>query len=74
VSDRSKGRIKWFGHQRGYGFIRRDDGLPDVFVHATDFRDPLDARYVIEGYAVEFAVMLGPKGPRAADVVVLDAG
>jgi cold shock CspA family protein len=38
-----KGHIKWFRQGRRYGFIQRDDGLPDVFVHLHDFRDAADA-------------------------------
>ena len=32
VTERVRGDIKWFNHQKRYGFIRRGDGLPDVFV------------------------------------------
>jgi CspA family cold shock protein len=71
MTERVKGRIKWFSHQKRYGFIRRDDGLRDVFVHMNDFRSTADAYWVRDGDAVEFGVEQAPKGPRAVDVVVL---
>ena len=32
------GRIKWFDAKKGFGFVQRDDGGADVFLHASVVR------------------------------------
>jgi CspA family cold shock protein len=74
MTGRVRGNIKWFSHQKRYGFILRDDGFQDVFVHMNEFRSTSDAYWVRDGDAVEFGVEQTPKGPSAVDVVVLGGG
>jgi CspA family cold shock protein len=74
TAGRIKGKVKWFSHEKRYGFIRRDDGLRDVFVHMSCFRHSEDAYWVRDGDVVEFGIERAPKGPRAVDVVVLRPG
>jgi cold shock CspA family protein len=33
------GRVKLWNDDRGYGFIKPDDGSADVFAHASQIRD-----------------------------------
>ena len=73
MTDRVRGHIKWFSHQKRFGFIQRGDGLQDVFVHMSAFRVAADAYWVKDGDAVEFGVEQTPKGPRALDVVVVNS-
>lgn len=66
-----KGTVKWFNNAKGYGFLGRDDGGPDVFVHYSAIQ--LDGyKSLKEGDPVEFDVIQGTKGPQA-DAVILTA-
>ncbi len=65
------GTVKWFDDAKGYGFIEREDG-EDVFVHYSAITGE-GYRSLPEGAKVEFDVDQDPKGPRAANVVVIEA-
>ena len=70
MSNRITGTVKWFNGSKGYGFITREDGGKDVFVHFTAVQGD-GFRNLDEGQRVEFEVTEGPKGPQAANVVKL---
>ena len=67
---RAKGVIKWFDAKKGFGFISRDNGGPDVFVHFSAIRGK-GYKTLEEGQEVEFEVVQGPKGPQVQEVVKL---
>jgi CspA family cold shock protein len=66
-----QGTVKWFSTEKGYGFIEQDDG-EDVFVHHSDIQGT-GFKDLDEGEKVEFDLVDGPKGPKAENVVRLDA-
>ena len=66
-----KGKVKWFNGKKGYGFIEREDGEKDCFVHASSVRDA-GLRFLNEGEKLEFTLEDGPKGPSAVNLKKLD--
>ena len=67
MQDRMQGTVKWFNDAKGFGFISRDTG-DDVFVHFRAIRGD-GYRSLVQGEHVEFALMTGPKGLHAEDVM-----
>lgn len=65
----SKGTVKWFNNQKGYGFITAEDGK-DVFVHFSGLNME-GFKTLEEGAAVEFDITDGAKGPHAVNVEVV---
>jgi len=70
MSERVNGTVKWFNRAKGFGFIEREGG-DDVFVHFSAIQGD-GFRNLEEGQNVEFSLESGPKGFRAANVVVVD--
>lgn len=67
-----KGKVKWYSVRGKYGFIAREDGKNDVFVHQSAIAKSGIVRYFLRTLAdeeeVEFDVVDGDKGPEAANV------
>ncbi|MBS0625671.1 MAG: cold shock domain-containing protein [Verrucomicrobia bacterium] len=66
---KSKGTIKFFNTQKGFGFIVPDDGSKDIFLHINNFKG--SPQSLKEGQKVEFLEGSGRKGPEAIEVTAI---
>ena len=62
-----KGTVKWFDNAKGYGFISRENGGKDVFVHHSAI-EGTGYKSLEEGQKVQFEVTQGQKGDQAVNV------
>jgi CspA family cold shock protein len=65
------GTVKFFNGERGYGFIKPDDGGRDVFVHITAV-ERAGLKDLIEGQRITYEVEPDKKGkgPKAVNLVI----
>ena len=65
------GTVKFFNAQKGYGFIKPDDGGRDIFVHITAV-ERSGLADLAEGQRISFDVEPDKKGkgPKAVNLVV----
>ncbi|MET9879773.1 cold-shock protein [Actinacidiphila glaucinigra] len=66
----ARGTVKWFSSGKGTGFIKPDDGGPDVFVHYSQVQN-YGYRGLVEDDQVEYEVGNGATGPQATKVTVV---
>jgi cold shock protein len=63
----TKGTVKWFNDQKGFGFIQPDDGGKDVFVHISAV-ERAGMRFLNEGQKIAFDVVADRRtGKSSAD-------
>ena len=69
MAERTRGTVKWFNGEKGYGFITPEEGA-DLFVHYSEIQGG-GFRSLNEGDKVEFEITEGRKGKQASSVTVL---
>jgi len=63
---KGKGIVKTIFHNKGFGFIRQDDGT-DIFFHASGVCNPQFAD-LREGHEVKYMIVEAPKGNKAIGI------
>jgi CspA family cold shock protein len=61
------GTVKFFNSEKGFGFIKPDDGGQDIFVHISG----VQGAALNDDDKVEYEVGEGKKGPCAVEVKVI---
>jgi CspA family cold shock protein len=65
-----KGKVKWFSNVKGYGFLEKEGGGQDIFVHYSTIQGD-GYKTLDEAEEVTFDIVQGEKGPQATNVVRL---
>jgi cold shock protein len=61
------GKVKFFNADRGYGFIQPDDGIADIFVHASA-AERAGLAPLAEGQRIEFDIEISKRNGKPAAV------
>lgn len=61
------GTVRFFNDQKGWGFLRPDDGSPDVFCHYSDIAGT-GRRSLRDDQRVRFSVVETDRGLRAKNI------
>ncbi|KTD69047.1 MULTISPECIES: cold-shock protein [Legionella] len=68
MSDKLRGKVKWFNEGKGFGFIESNG--KDYFVHFSAIQST-GFKTLSEGTDVLFNAVKGQKGPQAEDVEII---
>jgi len=63
---KATGTIKWYDHNKGFGFITADDGSEDLFLHYTGISSG-GRKSLNEGDKVSYEAVQGRRGGMRAE-------
>ena len=66
-----KGIVMWFNAEKGYGFIKPDEGDKDLFVHFSGIAKSENTKVLEKDQVVEFGISENDKGKIAVNVCVI---
>lgn len=70
MSEKIRGKVKWFNGTKGFGFIESNG--KDYFVHFSAIQSK-GFKTLAEGTSVLFKAVNGQKGPQAEEVEIEEA-
>jgi cold shock protein len=73
TGEKASGTVKFFNAMKGFGFIQRDDGQPDAFVHISAV-ERAGMASLNEGDRLEFELEVDRRGKHAAVNLVPNPG
>jgi len=63
-----KGKVKWFSNVKGFGFLEKEGGEQDIFVHYSAIQS--DGYKTLKSEEeVTFDIVQGERGPQAQNVI-----
>ena len=65
-----QGKLKWYNHVKGYGFLSRGETEKDIFVHVSEFRKS-GIKTVKQNTIVEYEISDHNGKPVAVDIKVV---
>lgn len=66
-----KGTVLWFNIEKGYGFIKPEQGDKDLFVHVSGISKDENSNKLEKDQIVEFGISENEKGKIATNVRVV---